>query len=322
MIILILTNPKPSSDSAAPFGTWLVSDTPGEDSGYAYLKPTHDTLVPIGIEDADWNWLEGKEWKPIKEVKLVCKDDLTMGTHFYKVEFFQNNEVYTSFYTPPILLKSNKMTKEESLIDAIKSSPSLSRPSVWNSVKEEWMRLKGGEKDFTIICKLGGATMITDSKNRKTVGHLIQQETSSKGWILTFNRVAGTEKEEKDSKWNFEPEVIINLESTGKSKSSLRALSGEEELKYNTKMNYSLRDVKKGEYLWVWYHKSSIDKELKAENSDISSSCKNVDSSESDAACDGLMGAIDEILVCIMIIPSSLSILSLTILITHYLFQP
>ena len=42
-----------SSDSSAPYGTWIIGERAGFDSGIAYWKPTEATLSPMGRQ-SDW----------------------------------------------------------------------------------------------------------------------------------------------------------------------------------------------------------------------------------------------------------------------------
>lgn len=150
---------NPTSDT--PYGTWLVSAEPGEDNGYAYLKPSHETLVPVGA-DTEWYWLERRGWSFSPEIKLQCIDTVTLGTHFYVIEYFENNEVYTSFYSPPIFLPDLDhaplvLNDYESLSSRL--FPSLFKNSFWNVKEKKWKILEDAHQ---VICKLGGAVMITD----------------------------------------------------------------------------------------------------------------------------------------------------------------
>lgn len=149
---------NPTSDT--PYGTWLVSTVPGEDNGYAYLKPSHESIVPIGA-DAEWYWLESNGWSSSPEIKLQCLDTTALGTHFYVVEYYKNNKMYTSFYSPPLLLSdsdNSALNNHEEF--SSKLFPSLLKGSLWNDIGKEWEILE--KSNFQVICKLGAALVITD----------------------------------------------------------------------------------------------------------------------------------------------------------------
>mmetsp|Transcript_30298 Transcript_30298/g.28939 ORF Transcript_30298/g.28939 Transcript_30298/m.28939 type:complete len:679 (-) Transcript_30298:8-2044(-) len=236
---------NPTSD--APYGTWMVSSIPGEDSGYAYLKPSHESLIPID-DEAEWYWLESTGWLSNPEIKLQCLDTISIETHFYLVEYFENNQMYTSFYSPPVFSYSVTINEEFSS----KLFPSLLKGSLWNTIDKEWEILE--ENTFQVICKLGAALVISDLQGRSTRAVLTQHEHSDHGWVLMFRRMPLTAIEEESSGWNSEQEIIVRLDSEGLEEGfELRKLSTEEKMEYTSEKRLIMKNIQKGEYVQVWY---------------------------------------------------------------------
>lgn len=255
----------PSSDDSSPYGTWLLGNKPGFDSGYAFLKPTYDTLVPVGIEQSDWHWLEEKNWEKRPAIKLICNDnslnrDLpereSVSNHFYQVEYFVGPTLHSGFYTPAHMVSPENSVPRPGMKDSErKMYLSLSLPSLWSDSRRDRISTRTGES-FKVLCKAGGATMISDSSGKSAIGHLIQDEHRAlgSGWSLIFRRVLGTKSEETLSGWNSQIEILIDIDSKGNmNEFSLRPLSEAEELSYMIPMKKSLENSKKGDYLWVWY---------------------------------------------------------------------
>ena len=95
-------------------GTWILGTEPGVDSGYAYLKPSADSLFPHRGTADQWHWLINNEWLPRDDVSFECTS--TQGsegecaavdsadTHFYVVERFDGREFSESYYLPQAAL--------------------------------------------------------------------------------------------------------------------------------------------------------------------------------------------------------------------------
>lgn len=255
----------PSSDDSSPYGTWLLGNKPGIDSGYAYLKPSHDTLVPIDVRQSDWHWLEGKDWEKRPAVKVICNDyphdqDLKekeyISSHFYQVEYFVGSTIHSGYYTPA----HPEISSQSTLLSSLKKSEqkmllSLNAPSLWSDTKLDKINTGTGGK-FRVLCNVGGATMIVDGSGKSVIGHLIQDEVrgSGSGWSLIFRKVQGALSDEIKSESNSQIEIIVEISSKGSMNGfSLRPLSIEEESDYMMPMKRSLETSKKGDYLWIWY---------------------------------------------------------------------
>ena len=197
--------PPPEDDDSSP-GSWLVGNEPGVDSGFAYLKPKQDVFVPIGIEvngGEQWHWLERSGWEKADDVRLVCKDEVSMGaSHFFHVEYFDHGHATTTMLSPPSVNAIVSADVEKTYPQlAGKRFPSLSSASLWNADKEEWIPITNSPSSsmttnsestnkFNVMCHFGAPTMITDSLGVSTVGHLISQEHGeNQSWKLTFRRI-------------------------------------------------------------------------------------------------------------------------------------
>ena len=246
-----------TSDAAAAFGTWLVTSTPGQESGYGFTKPQQETIIPTGL-NANWMWLENSVWG-LSTAQLVCKDILPKTDHFYQIEYFTDLKAHTGFYTPRLFTSDalDSMVAVGEVEDA-KLLRSLTKPSYWNDERGDMMT-PGSGVDHAIIAKFGSGTAIVDPSGRKTVGHLIQQEHNGRGgWTLAFRREVGTNSEEKKSKWLGEQEVLLSLDVSVALLGKIVPLTDAQEAAHMAYAKKSMSSVKKGDYLSVWYRKPSI----------------------------------------------------------------
>ena len=255
----------PSSDDSSPYGTWLLGNKPGVDSGYAFIKPSHDTLVPIDVRQSEWHWLEGKNWVKRPAIKVVCNDHQYdqdylgkeyIPNHFYQVEYFVGSTIHSGYYTPAHM----KISSQSPLLSNLTKSEqkmllSLNAPSLWSDSKLDKINT-GTVGKFKVLCHLGGATMIVDDSGKSVIGHLIQDEVrgSGSGWSLIFRKVQGALSDEIKSGSKSQVEIFVEISSKGSIDGySLRPLSSEEESDYMMPMKRSVGTSKKGDYLWVWY---------------------------------------------------------------------
>jgi hypothetical protein len=252
----------PSTGPDTPFGTWMLNSDPGVEIGFAFIKPVQDTLV-ASDSGMEWTWLENGKWAKSNTIQLLCKDKFSTTGHFYHVEYFANSEVQTGFYAPRLLSPDEYTSiiaaKEIEDFDLLRY---MTRPALWNDNRKDLMNPES-EANFVILTKFGSGTLLKDSKGRKTVGHLINTEHSSDGgWSITFRREIGTAAEEKKSKWNNEMEVNLHLNSYNAEKGMMKPLSGSQEIAHMAYAHKSLKTVKKGDYINIWYYKLSKQKSV------------------------------------------------------------
>ena len=260
---------SPTSDDSSPYGTWLLGNSPGVDNGYAYLKPTHETLVPLEISGAKWHWLERGSWEVTPATKLICEDSVysdfsetpkkeQTSNFFYHVEYYVGDSLHTGFYSPSSLT----LTKSE--IDAMTSAVepteskmvmSLLKPALWSDVMVDKISIGSGS-NYKIICSIGGPTRITDSLGRTTLAILVQQELSgpTNGWSLTFRRIQGSDSDEEESGWNSQVEIILTIAKDGPLGGyTITPLSDIEELEFKSGMHTTIENTMVGDYLWIHY---------------------------------------------------------------------
>lgn len=172
------------------FGTWLIGNSPGEDSGYAFYKPPVEALTPIELDDSNrknsvhnnnyWNWLIHNEWIEMRNVTVRCVDtafydqidhsgssiaanDLT-DRYYYNVEYFYDNSVFETYLTPSNRINDNNFY-------------------LWNEVTLDWITLK----NVNLLFKVGEPCEVKFPDNTVKILHLINQEHSPEyGWSLTW----------------------------------------------------------------------------------------------------------------------------------------
>jgi hypothetical protein len=177
-------------DSSATHGSWLVGAEPGVDSGFGYFKPTHTSIVPVGLEGgrATWHWLEASGWEKAPAVRLECADEVPYGApFFYDVEYFAAGDRAVRTLLAPA-------PAHERALDTLVVEdyfPSIVAPSLWNEEEQRWAPLSGGagadadgddDDDggstiaaLAVVCAFGAPTAFTDAAGASTVGHLIGQ---------------------------------------------------------------------------------------------------------------------------------------------------
>ena len=171
----------PGDDSSAAHGSWLVGAEPGVDSGFGYFKPTHASVVPVGLETgraaASWQWLEASGWEPAPAVRLECADDVPYGaSFFYDVEYFDVDDRAVRALLAPAPVHTR--AHDTLLMDDF--FPSILVPSLWSEEEQKWTPLGDGSGggSLAVVCSVGAPTAITDAAGASTVGHLIGQVTS------------------------------------------------------------------------------------------------------------------------------------------------
>jgi len=251
-------------------GTWIVGDTGGVDSGFAYIKPKHATVTPLeahtgraGVTvspinknptayDASWYWLHGKDWVEERAVTLTCLDSeyapqsSSSTSSFYEVQFFAspNTDALTTGILQLSMFDAEKGTltyvdvngraRVLSLVD-VKTLCELGRP-VSVSVRGG----KGGnEKGEEVMI----ASLVTDEVSRPGTFRLTLRAYSG----------AAAERDQKDGQ--EEPEVLIEVGPDGVlGGASLSAVDAEAEQSLQLADAQQLAAVRAGDYVWLWWH--------------------------------------------------------------------
>lgn len=285
----------------APYGTWMLSNKIGDESGYGFNKPRQPSLVPFD-STMRWSWLENKRWERNDDIQLICKDDVPSEGHFYQVEYFTGTQAHTGYYSPNMFsteeidsLIALNVTEDFTLLR------SLARPTIWNNARLDIMNPELTSPPVLLV-KFGSGTYITDRKGRKTVGHLVQQEHGAdSGWNLAFRRVVGTEAEEKMSGWNFEDEIILYLDGNPATPRDyvLTPMTAAEEAAHMTYAHKSLETIQKGQYVSIYYHRSHVDKLLVQLESNVDGTSRAVEGKKDDMKLNIVEEEVEILLECV-----------------------
>ena len=245
-------------------GTWIVGDTGGVDSGFAYIKPKHATVTPLeahtgraGVTvspinknptayDASWYWLHGKDWVEERAVTLACLDSdyapqsSSSTSSFFEVQFFASpdTDALTTGFLQLSMFDAEKATltyvdasgqaRVLSLVD-VKTLCELGRP----------VSARGGKGEGEGKVML--ASLVTDEVSRPGTFRLTMRAYS--------NAAAKRDEEEE------EPEVIIEVGPDGVlGGASLSAVGAEEEQSLQLDDAQRLAAVRAGDYVWLWWH--------------------------------------------------------------------
>lgn len=242
-------------------GTWILGMNPGVDSGYVYIRPKHDSLVPVGLESGSkWKWSVEKEWITYDDIKVVCNDyvddDLPSSNFFFQVGMYNGN--------------SDEMTK---LI--MTASPSSSSEAILFSLSsdDETIYLR----DFKVVCSMGKTVRIHDTKNgRSTLARMVNHELGAdQSWRITFRRAnshlhfsnsnplpklasAIKTTENDDQVWDNKSEVRLRLKSDGSiiENFTLNPLRVNEYLRNYRRQVSDIQSTQVGDYLWTWMRHS------------------------------------------------------------------
>jgi len=232
------------------FGTWLIGNKPGEDSGYAFYKPLVEALTPIELDDSNrknsvfknnhWNWLINNEWVEMSNVTVRCLDTTlydevdqsgtatavndVKDSFYYNVEYFYDNAVFETYLIPPSHSNDNNYY-------------------LWHKSTLDWITLK----NVNLLFKVGEPCEVKFPDNSVKILHLINQEHSPDyGWSLTWQESAI----KKFSNTRFQQhtfDVGNNGPSTGYKITPY---------KYDAS-NYFTSYIPKivvNDWVWLWYH--------------------------------------------------------------------
>lgn len=216
------------------YGTWIVGNDPGVDSGFVYIKPKHISLTPIDLEHGDisWHWLTKKQWDSMDEVRLVCNDAIVKDS-FYEVEYWD-------------------FGSQEPLRSHLTYDSQANIAQLYDKEHRQWIDLS----NVILLCSLGKPVVVTDeAEGKSTIAILVNEEHSHVGWSLTFRRVPTNEADDAESMlWQRKDEVRSVLNSDGRLDGfAIRPLTNVERKASLEKVKTSFANVKRGDYVWMWY---------------------------------------------------------------------
>jgi hypothetical protein len=237
------------------FGTWIVGFNAGDDSGYGYIKPSHDSFSPINLEsyfdEISWHWLNDGIWSIQEEIFAVCNDDIeNKSDKFYNVEYFEsgtNNALHT-FWIPQLSLERSEYL---SIYSKAQMKACGDRCSyLFNKELNEWIPISG----IIVIGSIASPLYYTDSiNNRAGVVHIVNHEYASiSGWRLTLKRELDTEEKETLSSWNGQEYSFLELCNEG-FRDGLAIDNTVNQTMYTFDVLTKLSNVKVGDWVWIWY---------------------------------------------------------------------
>jgi hypothetical protein len=227
-------------------GTWIVGSEAGVDSGYVFIKPNTETLVPISAEmgSVKWHWLMHSAWQAYADARLVCRDEQTpvLETQsYYEIEYFdiENNSPQRSYFIPgqpPHLLPEGGQ-------ELAVSGMYLDKRQM------KWIPLK----NLNVLAAMGQPNLIRESnKSPVSIGHLINEEHGAVGWRLTFRYALGFD--------TAKTELSFLHDRLGpKNGYSIARLSSSQLEAYSTNMHNTLTTIAVGDFVWLWFSIDSQD---------------------------------------------------------------
>lgn len=277
----ILSYVRANSDmEGEPYGTWIVGDVGGVDSGFAYIKPTTPTMTPLEVHTTHgiatspllkdiskytkhWYWLRGKDWIEASNVTIVCLDheyaassqSISSTSSFYKVQFFSSKD--TDVLTNAVLQLS------------VDGTGTLSSFHDWGLA----------ESSTTVthivnarsLCAFGQPVLITvppravaegeiappNRVSQQVSASLVTDEVSSAATFRLIFRVYDS----ADSAQKSETEIVLEYggaDGTLVSKGySLAAADSETESQLEKLDGKQLATVTAGDFVWLWWYPTS-----------------------------------------------------------------
>lgn len=235
-----------TTDDAAPHGTWLVGENPGEDSGLAHIKPNIMSFVPVNLEtrDVSWKLLYNGSWEDSESVRLHCTRG-AVGSHFYSAQHPRSRQATVLMQTGLIDASPGAFPPQPATSPALSFSPSSISSSTylyWHIHNKKWMSFSSDE----VVAFSAGMPVRIRTVARGTLPEpalMVNNEATVEGWTLYF-RLTNS---------GGEVERIIELGSDGvKHGAGIELLSHDELLAIEEKYNTAFTGSKRGDYLWVW----------------------------------------------------------------------
>lgn len=286
----------PANEGEA-FGTWIVGDQGGIDSGFGYIKPKLLTMTPLEahttqglttsplIQDpslyhSSWFWLRGKDWLEATNVTLTCLDNdgadwdmhsSSPWSSFYQVQFFASDD--TDALTSAFLQVSVVDGGRSGRLTFHNPDDDVGKGDKWAIGAARVIALSGVEP----LCALGQPVSITlassphlgtagsilppvPNQSAPVIAHLVTDEVSGLATFRLIFRtwtIAGGPPSESSAL--ADPEIILEVSS------SLGVLGGHfispvseaAAAELESTDFEKLASVQQGEYVWLWWYPSS-----------------------------------------------------------------
>jgi hypothetical protein len=235
---------NPAGDGDGKFGTWLIGQEPGVDSGFAYWKPSFSTLTPIHRE-AKWYWTVDKLWTLKADTSVECVEGGVEGL----------------FFTTSAIINGGGSEISTTVLQQIVIGSSKLSYSYFENVKNAWVPL---DSVINIIPKGFPFSLITEEI--VDVSGSIQTEGSTTARKkLTCNAVVVNDEylyeyyrlmircldTNTEHFLNFgERGLFVEGETI-----SAKALSGTEKSHALKSISSDFKAVATGDFVWIWYSK-------------------------------------------------------------------
>jgi hypothetical protein len=212
------------------FGTWIIGDQPGQDSGFVYFKPTYTTLTPLNLnidddKDNQWHWLTNGKWTPYADVRAVCIDANAVA----EVEVDSSSSpsrttVPSAPHASPWKVSSSTSSFYEieyydSTSSAMQNGYLYSSPDSDAYTNQGIIQNKNDDKTITvtsfeiILDTFSPVRIEKDGKVKSTIAYLVNHEMGSSGWSLTFRRYSMSDPVRDLQIWENKHEVRLELSS-------------------------------------------------------------------------------------------------------------
>ena len=308
----------PANEGEA-FGTWIVGDQGGIDSGFGYIKPKLPTMTPLEahtmqglttsplIQDpllyrSSWFWLRGKEWLEATNVTLTCLDNdgadwdmhsSSPWSSFYQVQFFASDD--TDALTSAFLQVSVVDGGRSGRLTFHNPNDDFGKGDKWAIGAARVITLAGVEP----LCALGQPVSITlaSSPHLSTAGsisppepkqsapviaHLVTDEVSGPATFRLIFRtwpIAGGPPSAL-----ADPEIILEVSSPHGVLGGhlISPVSEAAATELESADLDKLASVQQGEYVWLWWYPSSSSTTTAREGGGSFSNCPIVAEQEAD----------------------------------------
>ena len=238
----------PSGDGDGKYGTWLIGQESGIDSGFAYWKPSFSTLTPIHRE-AEWYWTVDKVWTQKADTSVECVEGGIEGQFFAaSAIIIGNDSEISTTVIQQIAMEGNKLSY-----------------SYFESVTNAWMPLGSVTniipKGFPFslmteeIIDVSGSIQAegsTAARKKSTCNAVVVNDEYLYEYYRLMIRCLDTNTEYF---LNFGKRGLFVEGETV----SAKALSGTEKSHAFKSMSTDFEAVATGDFVWIWYTKYSSD---------------------------------------------------------------
>ena len=240
-------------ENAEPYGTWLLGNRLGVDSGLAYIRPETHSVVPLHLESAktSWHFLQAGKWTPESDVWVEPVDgEVIEHVEYNTISYFHDGTLSASV----LLMNTNIMAANRSSHNAADvhfvKNLKLSAPPIdmkdkthalfWNLETEEWLSFS-----TKYFIPRGSPFLLTESRKTRRV-HLVGDESAEDGWRI-FLRENG-----RDEGSALETQLYLNNAGVP-SKYTIKPLKQKSVTSVLSKLNDKVSNAQVGSYYWLWF---------------------------------------------------------------------